>query len=70
MRTDYDLRRFSKCSACISGVPVHGEQKTAAGEGEGLKNGEGDEGNSLLARNENVCRLADQLASILSQKSV
>ena len=27
--------------ACNAGVPVRGEQKAAAGEGEGLKNGEG-----------------------------
>ena len=27
--------------ACIAGVPDQGDQKAAAGEGEGLKNGEG-----------------------------
>ena len=27
--------------ACIAGVHIRGEQKAAAGEGEGLKNGEG-----------------------------
>ena len=35
---------------CTAGVPVRGEQKAAAGEGEGLKNvegeGEGSEGNA------------------------
>ena len=28
--------------ACNAGVPVQGEQKAAASEGEGLKNGEGE----------------------------
>ena len=32
---------FATCVVCNAGVPIRGEQKAAAGEGEGLKNGEG-----------------------------
>ena len=38
------MSKFWPQQACIAGIPVRGKQKTAAGEGEGLKNMEGKGG--------------------------